>query len=341
MISANSVQHVSPKSNRALSVSLVPVEQVHHLLEQNAGKVMGIVSYGIGNIDRKNTAVPCLNVQLNQLGNSDYVEMWNSSAAVEIGEDASIKYSKNGALLFACIDIPCAPDIQQQSKELYLKLFHFLKKHDYKHVLRVWNHFPRINEYDGELERYQEFCVGRHQAFSEFYGEDFHGRLPAASAIGTSADRFSLYLIASKSPGLNLENPRQISAYSYPEQYGPCSPSFARATVYRGEGVNKLFLSGTASIVGHETVHKDQVERQLSETLNNIEHILRHDSLQSQPIEANTFKFIKVYLRQREYLPMVKSRVQQFFRAESNILYLHGDICRRDLLLEIEGISEL
>ena len=49
--------------------------------------------------------------------------------------------------------------------------------------------------------------------------------------------------------GTPVENPRQVSAYRYPREYGPQSPTFARALLPPSPRV-PLLLSGTASIDG-------------------------------------------------------------------------------------------
>ena len=61
-----------------------------------------------------------------------------------------------------------------------------------------------------------------------------------------------------------VENPRQVSAYRYPPTYGPRVADL----LARGAGRTSaaatiaLFISGTASIVGHETVHQGDVRAQ-------------------------------------------------------------------------------
>ena len=123
-------------------------------------------------------------------------------------------------------------------------------------LFRIWNYFPEINGDRDGLERYQRFCMGRHQAFSEHYG-DYKLALPAASAVGTLSGPFQLYFLAGRQKAIHIENPRQISAYDYPPMYGPKSPSFARATLTSISKSSYLFLAGTASIVGHATQHQE------------------------------------------------------------------------------------
>src|SRR3546814_12443298 len=87
--------------------------------------------------------------------------------------------------------------------------------------------FDAITFGDGDAERYREFCVGRARGLGDF---DTHA-LPAATAIGRCDDArvVQVYWLAARTPGMPVENPRQVSAYRYPRQYGPQQPSFARA----------------------------------------------------------------------------------------------------------------
>ena len=73
---------------------------------------------------------------------------------------------------------------------------------------------------------------------------------------------------------MQIENPRQLSASLYPPRYGLRSPMFARAAlVPNGRGA-QLLVSGTASIVGHESLHIGDPERQLEETARNFEALV-------------------------------------------------------------------
>jgi hypothetical protein len=91
------------------------------------------------------------------------------------------------------------------------------------------------------------------------------GAVPAASAVGIADGPLDLCFFAGRGePPLPLENPRQISTYDYPPQYGPRAPTFSRATLAQIGGQWTLFISGTASIVGHQSLHPDDI---LAQTL--------------------------------------------------------------------------
>ena len=149
-------------------------------------------------------------------------------------------------------------------------------------VIRTWLYLGDINGPEGATCRYYELNRARTEVYrtQQFGG----GRVPrpcrgpvfpASTAIGTAGDELALGCIALRTgrPDVSLvplENPRQTSSYSYGESYGPESPKFARAmAVVAGEFVT-TFISGTASITASETRHRNHVDRQVHETLDNI-----------------------------------------------------------------------
>lgn len=146
-----------------------------------------------------------------------------------------------------------------------------------------------------------------------------------------------IYFLAAKTPGIQIENPRQVSAFRYPPQYGPRSPSFSRAVLKRWTGASHLFISGTASIVGHVSRHPRDPLAQLDETLANLEALLNHANrfLQASIRLAS----IKLYLRPDLRAADVQQRLDERLGRDLPRLLLTGDICRDDLLLEIEGLG--
>src|SRR5262249_5729347 len=106
-----------------------------------------------------------------------------------------------------------------------------------------------------------------------------------------------------------------------------------------------LFISGTASIVGHRTVHPGDVAAQTRETLTNIEALLDEANRVSEPLRTHG-RFgletlaCKVYVRNSADLPVVQSQLEPVLGAEAHLVYLQADICRPDLLVEIEAVGK-
>jgi chorismate lyase / 3-hydroxybenzoate synthase len=145
-----------------------------------------------------------------------------------------------------------------------------------------------------------------------------------------------IYFLAARTPARPIENPRQVSAYEYPPIYGPRSPSFSRASIYAQGSMEALFISGTASIVGHETRHRGDLPSQISETTENLRALIgAAEQTASAPLSGHWA--LKIYLQNPAYREAVNPAIDAMFGVDSQRLYLRGDICRSDLLLEIEA----
>lgn len=265
-------------------------------------------------------------------------EVWRSAGPVATGREGAIRYSHDGALMFGVLEWE-EPDggILHASAHAYAALVAFWRDSDYPHLLRIWNYFDAITLGEGDSERYRQFCVGRVQGL----GDVDTRALPAATAIGSRDGRrvLQVYWLAAREPGLPLENPRQVSAYRYPREYGPQSPTFARALLPPSPRV-PLLLSGTASIVGHASQHADSLRAQLDETLTNLDSLLgaaRERAPTLSPHLDGTSR-LKVYVRDAADADAVAAQLEARLGTRVPWLMLHADVCRRELLVEIEGM---
>lgn len=281
-----------------------------------------------------------IQVGLPPLADSDRIEIWRSPIPVEAGTDGIFNFTRSEELLLvhALIDENDFDSLEDAVEHLYREFFATLENQGYPHQLRIWNYFHDINRETPGLERYRSFCIGRHRVLEAI--PEFEGTLPAATAIGSHAPGLQLYALAAREPGVQIENPRQISAFNYPEQYGPRSPSFSRATVKRWAGQDHFYISGTASIVGHESRHTEDAVQQLDEIIANIDALLGEAHRVSglglaSPTELS---LLKVYVRNPSEIEAIRTRVEQHLGSSVPVIYLHGDICRSDLLVEIEAL---
>ena len=218
----------------------------------------------------------------------------------------------------------------------YREIFELLEETGLRHLVRVWNTLPEITgEADGE-ERYRHFNAARQAAFLKC-GRSTVGTVPAASALGSPAGSpISIYFLASRLAPTLIENPRQTSAYHYPPKFGPHSPTFSRACVMHECSGTNLFVSGTASIVGHETMHPGDVLAQTREALANIDALIREaNRVAGERYSLDELK-LKVYVRRPHDLDGIEHALSTLCAA-SPILYVQADVCREDLLGEIEA----
>jgi chorismatase len=228
-------------------------------------------------------------------------------------------------------------------RRLYEDALRFSWELGYTELVRMWNLIGDITGSNTEgVEVYRDFCVGRAEAFASWEAQ--FPQLPAATGIGTLSPGIDLcFLAVKRGRTVHLENPRQTPAYKYPSRYGPKSPSFARATFLRGPQAGTLFVSGTASILGEDTVHVDDVGRQTLETFNNIEALIDRDNLARHGVGNGGYSLgdldqVKVYVRDRGHISTVRDICAGVVHADAEIAYFNVDVCRPDLLVEIEGV---
>jgi enamine deaminase RidA (YjgF/YER057c/UK114 family) len=264
----------------------------------------------------------------------------------DLPERERVRYRFCEDLLFGSVTIEERADsdsasLSEATIAAYGRVFEVLERTAHPHLIRVWNYLPDINgEADGD-ERYWHFNSARQVAFRAS-GRPTKVGVPAASALGSPAGSpISIYFLATREPPKMIENPRQTSAYHYPPKFGPHSPSFARACVLSESGGTNLFVSGTASIVGHETIHHGDVAAQTRETLSNIDALLEEAN---RIVGASRYSLdglkLKVYVRRPEDLDVIRHALAPRLRPSTAVLFLHADVCREDLLVEIEATGE-
>lgn len=272
-----------------------------------------------------------LSLALEPFDAPNLLECWEVDDEVMHGRDQAVRWSRGGGWLFAAIELDEADHggPEAAAERAYRALAGFIARQPERHVLRLWNYLGAINHGPGDAERYKRFCSGRARGMGAAFGEGF----PAATAIGHREEtaRLQIYLLAGSEPGTRVENPRQVSAWRYPRQYGPTPPSFARAM--RLPGDDALAISGTAAVIGHASAHHDDLQAQLEETLANLEALLASAGM---PAGFDTHSPLKAYVRHAADA----RHVRDFFRQRLPgvpVLLLHGDICRSELLVEIDG----
>lgn len=298
--------------------------------------------------------IPCLCVPMSRVdANESVCELWYGHGAVKQGRMGDIRYRHDAEVLFGVVQFsetqfaaqPDRTPLQQATESAYRQIFELLESQRYPYLFRFWNYIADINTHSFGLERYWQFNLGRQEAFLA-HGREVMGNVPAACALGFAhqSEKVTLTIafLAGRAAPRNIENPRQTSAYQYPPQYGPRSPTFSRASLVNLGNHEVLFISGTASIVGHATLHPSDVLAQTRETVTNIEAVLAEANAVSVKTHFNLASLhYKVYLRRVSDLHAVRAELERLVGSQLNAIYLHGDICREDLLLEIEATAGL
>lgn len=270
------------------------------------------------------------------------------------------RYSETAGLAFGSIvvqeqaeavdaDRDGGTPLERATYDAYRALFEVLDTLGIAHALRIWNTVPAINALQFGIERYRQFNIGRQRAF-DACRRALTGSVPAACALGSivpvvddapPAEPLAIHFIASRTPADPVENPRQVSAYHYPAEYGPRAPTFARAAAWRGDEASPLlFVSGTASIVGHRTVHRGDVVAQTRETIANLAAVLEQAARQGHGPFALADLSCRVYVRDAgdvAALAAIERALREAAGPAVRPLFVHADVCRDDLLVEIDA----
>ncbi len=282
----------------------------------------------------------CIRVRLPAIGGCGVAELWRAAGRVETGRDGPIRFAAGAEHLVGILELDERHHggLAAAAEQAYSAVRRFQSQSEYPHLLRVWNYFDGINRGWADEERYKQFCVGRAAGL----GPHHTHRYPAATAIGRrdGTPTLQIFWLAARTPGAPLENPRQTSAYHYPRQYGPASPSFSRAMLV---SQRLLMISGTASIVGHASRHAGSLLSQIDETLANLESVLeRATSVQpSIPARWGERSLLKVYLRDAASAARAESHLAERLPQGARCMILEADICRSELLVEIDCIHGL
>lgn len=194
---------------------------------------------------------------------------------------------------------------------------------DFSHVIRTWFYNYEM------LQWYDEFNKVRTAFFHEH--KVFDGLVPASTGIGgrnAAGAALTAGLVAVRTPGVApkaIASPLQCPALDY-------GSSFSRAVELKTPGYRRLMISGTASIApeGH-SVHIGDIDKQVQLTCDVAGAILQSRGMSWQDLSRAIayFKYGKdaeAFTRfcAAQHLPSMP------------FLYTANDICRDDLLFEIE-----
>ena len=340
----------------SLSIAAL-IKQPTHWKSNVLGALCFSADAGDDDVMKAGMEMPCMRVPMQRLDiNGSICEIWQGGGNLKQGHYGDIHYRHDDDVLFGVIKLPetafaATTDktpLQQATESAYSQIFALLNTTPdatkdalgYPHLFRFWNYIADINGQSFGLERYRQFNLGRQDAFLA-NERDVVGNVPAACALGFAKGSLTIAFLAGRAVPIAIENPRQINAYQYPQQYGPRSPTFARATLVHLRQSEVLFVSGTASIVGHATLHATDVIVQTHETMVNIDAVLTEaNRVARQPRFCLADLHYRIYIRYPADLEQIQTEVARCVGSPPRAVYLQADVCRQDLLLEIEATVE-
>jgi chorismate lyase/3-hydroxybenzoate synthase len=227
-----------------------------------------------------------------------------------------------------------------------------------QHPIRFWNFVPGPGDQMAPgLDRYMVFNAGRHDAYARCYGTPraFRHTLATASAVGVQGSDLVIVCLAAQTPGIPVENPRQTSSWQYSTRYGPKPPCFARATIVSNSGERRLLIGGTASIVGEDSTHLGDPVRQVEETVANLSALIaaaravldaRRPGLIRGEItgdveDISRLSDVRVYVANAEEAALIRAQIVARCPGMTRLEMTLSQICRPELLVEIEGTAAL
>ncbi len=225
----------------------------------------------------------------------------------------------------------------------------------FNQVVRQWNYVEKITG----MEQIDFQARQNYQLFNEARGE-FYSRyrtvpdFPAATGIGVAYNGVTIECVTvtgnENLKVIAVNNPKQINSYKYGQRVlmgeplknkpGHQPPQFERAKLLTNGRSSRVFVSGTAAIVGQETIGLNDVEAQTRATIENIELLVSPENLKSHCPELTAipdkYAYVRVYVKNEKDFPAVKEICRAHF-GEVPVSFVMADICRADLLVEIEA----
>ena len=222
-------------------------------------------------------------------------------------------------------------------------------------IVRQWNYVEDIAHVEDPAKTTQNYQVFNDVRAKFYRAETFPNGYPAATGIGMATGGVIIGFIAvSDSDRVKvspIRNPRQIDAHKYSEGVlvgratgimgERCTPKFERGKMVVLDGTTHMYVSGTASIVGEKTMHHQDVEKQTITTIENIFGLFSGENQKILGVQFDVnqieFSHLRIYVKHQEDFPRVEALCKSMLNSKS-FLFLQSDICRENLLVEIEGI---
>ncbi|MBI5397478.1 MAG: hypothetical protein HZA91_19440 [Verrucomicrobia bacterium] len=225
----------------------------------------------------------------------------------------------------------------------------------FDHIMRTWLYLGSITGPEGDVERYMELNRARADFYRNVrFGRGHlmpsvhHGVYPASTGIGTEGRNLVMSAMALDTKRkdvflLPLENPQQTPVYQYERVYSPKSPKFVRAMAAVIGNYVTLWVSGTASIVNSKTQHIGDPRKQTEQTIENIEVLIAPDNLARHGVRGAGAKLsdlarVRVYVKRPQDYPICREVCERRF-GKVPVIYTVADVCRSDLLVEMEGLA--
>lgn len=287
-------------------------------------------------------------------------ELKSDELSFKNNEDSSwLVYENNEMKMVISSDLGKSNEpgnVLNQSEKAFTELKNILSEEemDFSNIVRQWNYIEQITE----NVHHKNSCSQHYQIFNDvrskyYQTATFHHGFPAATGIGMDFGGIVIDFIAVKLKGENtivgIKSPVQLDAYNYSKKvlaennamndFCCTTPKFERAKILNTPEVKMIFISGTAAIKGQKSTSEFSVAYQTEMTIKNILSLIDSENLQKHGIlgsEKASLNFLRVYVKYEKDMLLVKEICFKYL-ADLSMVFVIADICRPELLVEIEG----
>ncbi|WP_299576991.1 Rid family hydrolase [uncultured Sunxiuqinia sp.] len=230
--------------------------------------------------------------------------------------------------------------LEEQAKTAFESVSLILKKNGFplNSIVRQWNYIPGIIAFDKGIQNYQAFNDVRSRKYNT---TSWPSGYPAATGIGVDGQQLIIDILAVDGyTTQTISNHKQVDAHDYSadvligQSNGKTSPKFERAKAVVSGTSGMLFISGTAAIKGEGSDLTD-IRQQTLLTLKHIEMLCSSLDNDSPGIQQ-----LRVYIKREEDFDQVQKICHEHY-PDAAIIYVQADVCRDELLVEIEAFATL
>ncbi len=225
---------------------------------------------------------------------------------------------------------------------------------DLSNIVRQWNYIEDIigeKVHNGKnMQNYQQLNDVRELFYRKC---NFINGYPSATGIGmkTGGAVFEIIASSQREGIISITNLEQIEAYKYSQKIlvgeaiselnVKATPKFERAKLVTANEAKEIYISGTAAIKGEETLGIGDVGKQLDIIVDNINKLLDAGNLSKQGVFVKEafmeYSSLRIYIKDRSSAEEIEMAIAQNYPCVK-VLIVVADICRSDLLIEIEGM---
>ncbi|MCX6225696.1 MAG: endoribonuclease L-PSP [Bacteroidia bacterium] len=217
-------------------------------------------------------------------------------------------------------------------------------------IFRQWNYIESITAISSGKQNYREFNRARSRFYSSTSWENGY---PAATGIGIKIGGVIVEIEALKCLGPSVRNVAINNSFQVPAHQYSCkvlegnedsfaTPKFERARLLSAPEDVRVYVSGTAAIRGEASVPDADATEQARITMENISNLIAAATLESgngvrkEPV----FEVLVIYLKnESDYIDINRFMNSDF--PTITPVFLLADICRDELLVEIEAVVSI